>query len=369
MTNEYVLYGTGFSYYTGKVRAYLRKKAIPYREVLATRGVYRKFILPRTGVGFIPVVHTPEDQVWQDSTEIIDQLERRYPQHPVLPSGPRQRIVAMLLEIYGDEWLLIPAMHYRWAYQKVNQPYVYQQFGQVLAPGWPRLIRAWLGAFLGKRFKGYVPRLGITEQTIPAIEGSFGELLEALEAHFSAYPYLLGERPSIGDLGLIGPFYAHLYLDPYPGRLLRQRAPAVVRWVERMHGTAPARGEFLSDDEIPETLLPILQRMAREQLPVIRDTDRRLSEWRETEDAGPGARVPRFIGTHPFTLGTVEGERAVVPYVLWMFARAVAAYGELAPEQRQGVDALLARAGFGDALRVGLRNRLARVDNRLVLGT
>ena len=29
---------------------------------------------------------------------------------------PRQRITCQLIELLGDEWLLVPAYHYRWAY-------------------------------------------------------------------------------------------------------------------------------------------------------------------------------------------------------------------------------------------------------------
>ena len=47
---EYQLLGAEASYYTGKVRAYLRWKGIPFREVLSTRSVFADIIVPRTGV-------------------------------------------------------------------------------------------------------------------------------------------------------------------------------------------------------------------------------------------------------------------------------------------------------------------------------
>ena len=34
-------------------------------------------------------------------------------------------------------------------------------------------------------------------------------------------------------LGMMGPFYAHLYRDPVPGKILKMRAPRVVEWIER----------------------------------------------------------------------------------------------------------------------------------------
>src|SRR5262245_56944377 len=52
MASRHQLIGAEVSYYTGKVRAYLRYKDIPFEEVLATRETYRDVILPRTGVAF-----------------------------------------------------------------------------------------------------------------------------------------------------------------------------------------------------------------------------------------------------------------------------------------------------------------------------
>ena len=132
MTQGYTLYGAEVSYFTGKVRAYLRYKRIPFSEVLATREVYREIILPRVGWPVIPVVVTPEDETLQDSTDIIDELERRFPGSSIYPITPRQRLAALLLEVNGDEWLKIPAMHYRW---NKNYDFAIAEFGKLQMPG------------------------------------------------------------------------------------------------------------------------------------------------------------------------------------------------------------------------------------------
>lgn len=129
---EYRLYGAEISYYTGKVRAYLRCKGLAYKEILATADVYRDVILPRMGFSVIPVVVTSSDETLQDSTEIIEELEKRHPQPTIVPAGGAQRLVAQLIELYGDEWLVIPAMHYRWHH---NRDWAIRAFGEVNAPG------------------------------------------------------------------------------------------------------------------------------------------------------------------------------------------------------------------------------------------
>jgi len=291
------LYGSQFSLFTGKTRSYLKKKGIRYDEITSTLKVYKNFIIPRTGVRFIPVVQTEDDRVIQDTTVIIDALEKEFPNRSVYPETPKQKLASLLLEVYGDEWLVIPAMHYRWNFPEQNQKFIYAAFGSMALPNAPKFIQRILGKKVGAKFKGFVPRLGITDANIPALEASYEQLLSDLNTHFEQHDYLLGDRPSIGDFGLIGPMYAHLYRDPAPGELMKRIAPEVCQWVERMISDELPQGEFLSDDEIPETLFPVLQRMANEQLPVLLDTDQQLTQWRhQNTDA---KKVERFIKASP----------------------------------------------------------------------
>ena len=108
------LYGAERSYFTGKARPALRAKRLYFEEILPTPEAYRD-ILQRTGMIFIPVVVTPEDETWQDTSDIIDALEARFPEPALIPATPVQRIVSYLFEVYADEFMLLPAMHYRWS--------------------------------------------------------------------------------------------------------------------------------------------------------------------------------------------------------------------------------------------------------------
>jgi len=363
MNEVYKLYGAEFSLYSGKARSYLRKKGIPFEEITSTLSVYKNFIIPRTGVSYIPVVQTPEDEVFQDTTTIIDELENRFPDHPVYPQGPKQRLAALLLEIYTDEWLVIPAMHYRWNYPATNGRFIYGEFGSLVLPRAPRFVQRIVGKKIGDQFKSFVPKLGILPNNISAIESSYVQLLEDLQAHFEIHDYLFGGKPCIADFGLIAPLYAHLYRDPAPGKLMRKKAPAVCQWVRRMISDEPAlqSGAWFANDEIPETLMPVLQRMAREQLPVIEDTQDRLSIWR----AGNPEKqeIDRFIGSHKFVIEEVEAERVVLPYVLWMFQRAVDFYQS--QDTRDDMDSMLVEAGFSDVLKKALQIRVERSNNKL----
>ncbi len=318
MTSGHILYGGQLSYFTGKARAYLNWKGVDYEERPATRDIYASTIIPRIGYPMIPLLITPDDQAIQDTTEIIDHFEALEPSPSVFPSGPKQRLAAHLLELYGDEWLVIPAMHYRWAY---NSDFAYGEFGKIVAPNLSGAAQFEAGKKAAEMFQGAVPFLGATPEMAPAIEASYEALLDELNAHFQAHDYLFGSRPSIGDFGLIGPLYAHLFRDPASGELMKSRAPNVARWVSRMQSPpAPKTGAFLDGDEMPETLLPILRRMMSEQGPCLADLTVRLAAWRKEN---PDTDIPRMIGMHEFTVEGQTAQRVLLPYTQWMLQRAL----------------------------------------------
>lgn len=332
----YQLYGSQLSYYTGKVRAYLRWKGLAYEEIPSDAAVYRHVIVPRVGFSVIPIVVTPEDATLQDTTDIIDELERRHPRPSITPVTPLQRLVAALLEVYGDEWLVIPAMHYRWHH---NREWAVQAFGESNAPHESVERQRAIGAERAAPFAQAAVRLGAQPHMHAAIEASYEALLGELDAHFARHEYVLGSRPSLADFGLIGPLYAHQYRDPASGELMRRVAPAVVRWVQSMQEPPqPAGGEFLHDDQVPDTILPVLARMMREQLPVLADTADRLRHWLAEH---PGERIRRVLGSHTYQLGDASGERMVMPYSLWMLQRARDVYRELDGAARDAADAML----------------------------
>ena len=363
MSKRYTLYGTPFSLYTGKARAYLIFKNISFDEVFSTLKVYKKIIIPQTGVRFVPVVHTPEDEYLQDTAQIIDKLEQCHPERSVIPESPKQKLVSYLFETWADEWLVIPAMHYRW--NKDNFPFIYQEFGKVIAPNMPGFIRAFIGKKIGAKFKGFVPMLGITDKSIPAIEDWYeNHVLTSLNAHFAQHDYLLGSKPCVGDFGLMGPLYAHLYRDPAPGKLMKKIAPNVVKWIERMNQAQAEEGRFIADDDIPDTLLPILTRMFKDQWPVLENTVKQLEQWAEQNPQR--SNIPRTIGEHNFTMGDTTEKRAIGTFHQWKVQRILDCYHQFNPEQKATVDVLLQSVGGFDSMQLNISKPVARINNQLV---
>ncbi len=359
----YVLIGTEASYFSGKARAYLRWKGVDFTETAATPEVYSSIIVPRVGFPVIPVLITPEGEIVQDTADIIDYVESREGGTSVYPAGGVQKFVSKLFQLYADEWLVIPAMHYRWAY---NTEWILEEFGRNAAPQAANAEeRRRIGGLVGERFSSFVPKLGVSDETVSGIEAHYEGFLADFSEHLRSMPFLMGERPSFGDFALFGPLYAHLYRDPESGALMRRLAPLVAGWVERMLAARPGKGELVGNDQIPTTLVPILKRGMVEQIPVLLDTAKRLDEWAALQPHG--ARVPRGLGSHEFSIGGRQGERSIITFSLYRLQAAMDVYAGLGGAVRQSADALLDSVGAGALKGYKPARRLERSEFRLVL--
>ncbi|MBW2390132.1 MAG: glutathione S-transferase C-terminal domain-containing protein [Deltaproteobacteria bacterium] len=221
-----------------------------------------------------------------------------------------------------------------------------------------------LGAKISAPFRGSLPALGINDDTIAGIESAYETMLRQLNEHFAEHQYLLGSRPSIGDYGLMGPLYAHNYRDPWSGDLMRRIAPNLARWVGSMNTPAPNTGSFLANDEVPETLLPLLEVMFAEGVPALLASLDANAAWIE---ANPGAQeLPRMVGEHEFTIGGKRGKRMIRAYSQWMLQRPLNHYQSLAGDDRERADRLLDSVGGAQWMQSAIRRPVTRRNNRLV---
>jgi glutathione S-transferase len=348
----YRFYATDVSYFSGKARPALRYKRIPYAEILPTRAAYKEVITPRTGLAFIPVIVTDRDETLQDTSDILDFLEARFPDPPLYPTTPVQRITAYLWELYADEFLIIPALHYRWSFPE-SEAKARQDF----AASTGDVARA---SRFADTVKGFIGDIGVLPETVPAIEAHVRELLDLLSEHLRHHQYLLGWRPSLADCALIGPLYPHLYLDAVPGRLLRETAPLVCHYIERMNHPDPdAPAEWLPDDQLAPTLRPLLERIGRDAVPLILDCARAFEAWADTRP-GDSDEPPRGVGVHHTQLRGVSFERFTSSYTLWMVQRPLDEYHKLTPNGRAAVDQVLAGTGCEALFAYRPRHRLGK---------
>ena len=223
-----------------------------------------------------------------------------------------------------------------------------------------------MGKRIGSRFRNVVPSLGATDASRKEIESWYeDDFLAHFNTHLESQDYLLGNRPSIGDYGLMGPLYAHLYRDPKPGEIMKSKAPNVAKWVERMNNPSATQGDFLSDDAIADTLLPILKRMFKEHWPVLLDTHEKLSQWVQSQPSSvEPLKIPRMLGKHTFKIGAIEEQRLVLPYSLWMWQRPLEFYHQLNELEKKSVDSLLHELGGYEAMQIKPRCTVIRKNNQ-----
>jgi len=376
-SGTYTLYGMRASLYTGKARAYLIKQNIEYLEIVPGTSRFMKEIVPKIGRMMIPTLETPDGEIIQDSTEIIDHFEKKgLARESAYPTTPRQLAVAHVLEIYGSEGLLRPAMHYRWNFPEVNDAFIERNFADGLRPGAPE-DQALAAAQQGmNRMRLAAAAFGVSPQTIPVVESAYLEFLELLQAHFSAAPYLLGGRPSLADYGLIAPLYAHLSRDPHPSTLMKQRAHRVFRWTERMNSRNAERGsisddsgDFFENDEIPESLKAILRHAAEELVPETEATGRFLDSWLEAQDdIEEGAVLERGLGLCRFEFRGTSINALAQPYRIFLLQRLQDACTSMPAEDRLSVTDLFEEVGLGRLLEIRTRRRVERANHREVLG-
>lgn len=370
------LYGSPPSLYSGKARSYLRKAGIPFEEKLQNHPDYAARILPTIKRFVIPVLETTEGDIIQDTTEIIEFLEARSDKPlGVYPESPKQKIISMIIEMFGDEGMLRPAMHYRWNFPEENDYFISMEFGRFMNATSTEEAAYELAAMPKAAMQKYLPGLGITDASIPAIEKSYEELLAALNEHFLSSPYLLGGRPTIADFGLYGPMYAHLARDPAPEMLMKRTANRVWRWVERMTASSADMPEFpdmehttLADDAISDTLMNVLKIIGRAYGPEVTALVEFINAYSSNNPNIPSGtpvitdKKRRVLGRITIPLGDDEVSVGARHYSLWMLQRIHDAYDKLSDPDRLEVDRLVKAMGLSAFIERRLTRRIDRRD-------
>ena len=281
------IYGSSISYFTGKLENYCRIKGIPYQLRALSAGPVMARVKEQTGSSQMPAMQLADGRWLSDTTPIIQWFEREFPTPAVIPGNPLQRFFSLLLEDYADEWLWRPAMHYRWHYPagaRFASYHLVEEIGGDIAL--PAALKRWV--ITRRQRQGYTAGDGITKHQVPGVEAIYRHTLAQLEAIFQARPFLLGDRPSLADIGLSGPIFRHFALDPVPAEIMRREAPAVWEWSARLWNfrLRDDAGALLSG--IPADWGPILQEIGGHYLPYLCANNDAVAAGRKRFDADVG---------------------------------------------------------------------------------
>jgi glutathione S-transferase len=288
MAEVYRIIGAEMSPYSVKVRSYFRYKAIPHQWVLRnaeSQAEFEKY----ARMPIIPLVVTPEGTGIQDSTPIIDAMEKLFPAPSIHPDDPVAHFISALIEEFGDEWGNKWMFHYRWA-RDVDQ---ISSAGRIARMRGPAADEEKHAAFAGQVRARMVDRVwfvGSNAVTAPQIEAGFVSMLALLNAHLAARPYLFGARPAYGDFGLWGQIY-EMWTDPTAGGLIGGSAPHVLDWVHRMLWPRE-EGAFEAWPSLAPTLMPILrQQIGAQFMPWTCANEKALAEARDEFSVTLGDRI------------------------------------------------------------------------------
>jgi glutathione S-transferase len=377
MSDRFKLYTWSVSLYSAKARAYLIKQHIDFDDISPADPHYDAHIRPEIGRWIIPVMETPTGEIVQDGVDIIDWFEdKKMARLPAYPDTPRQLITSLIMEFFGGEGMLRPAMHYRWNFDAENLDFILQQFGLFALPQVPPEERRDMALHAAGRMRKAAVAFGVTEETAPLIEAAYEETMAAFNAHFAEHPYLFGGAPTIGDYGLFASLYAHLGRDPHPLSMMQQKAQMLLRWTERMRNPSADMVEFigrdeslLGDDEIVDTLKALLRLVALDYLPEVEAMIAFSNDWlaennpAKNEIVG-GKSLGRGIGSCSFELRGQTVSAIVMPYRIFMLQRIQDAYDALDADGQKAVDALLAEAGLGALITTRCTRRVERQNHR-----
>jgi len=215
-----VLYGPRFTPYTVKVQRALLLKKLPYELVTPTRQEdYRRWS-PETGL--LPVIQVAERRV-QDSARILDFLDERFPEPPLVSPDPRVAREQRGLETWITETFDFYVM--RWIRARLAG--VHEPPPETEGPLGPMARLGLIGP------DGQLRReVFDTSGGGPGPE--FERRLDDLAKLLGPRSFFFADRPSRADLAVFGSFFA-MYNDVYPGgRELLDTRPALLAHFERV---------------------------------------------------------------------------------------------------------------------------------------
>ena len=345
MSTSYTLYGWHLSYFTGKALCYLRYKQAPFELKAVDMFTLMRRIKRKTGAAVMPVMVTPEGEWINDTSRIIDHVEIRIADRSVHPATPVQRFASYLMEAWGDEWWIPMAMHTRWTYPE-NYALFEREAGSALLPHLPGFVQRRAVKVVAGKLRGMLHSVGVRPAQFALMDAWMGDMLDRLDAHFAQHRFLFGDRPTLGDFGLVGSMYGHLSRDPWPARELLAPRRHLQAWIDRMaepsHGAASLPA-LLANDQIAPTLAPVFQAIAREFVPLLEGINAqvtaRLVDW------PAGKTLPRSLADVEVPMGQGLFRRAAIPYTLWMAQRTLDVYRAMNPLEQAQVRCWLASVG------------------------
>jgi glutathione S-transferase len=262
--------------YSYKVMTYMNYKSIPYKRVNANMAEL-EWGKQVAGQSIVPILLTPDEQVMQDSTPIIEYFEKEFPEKSTVPENNKLAFIMWLIEDFSDEYMPRMQMHTRWGNEQ-NRHTISHKISRNILYGIPGMQVKDLAPVILNRQSTFNIHLGLESDEAKAnMDQQVLDLLAILEQHFEQHQFLLGFKPSVADFALFGPLKIHLYDDPQSNQILETQAPNTVEWLHTIMELGDTRGcvgqtEFGDwidlNNGCPESLTALLSFIARTYIPL-----------------------------------------------------------------------------------------------------
>ncbi len=223
--------GTTLSPPCGKVRMALAFKGLAFAvHDCRTPAEVRRYN-PR---GRVPVLEIDGERI-VDSTDIVSELERRFPEPPLEPADPRARALAWLLEDWADESLYFCGLWLRW-----RDPEGFARVRARVLSRMPIPLRWIVPALVRRETARRASGQGIGLKDKATVLRELDAHLAALAGLLEDRPFLVGDAPSRADLAVAAVLdqLAIEALTPEAARLIGGH-DALEAWRERVHRLAP----------------------------------------------------------------------------------------------------------------------------------
>jgi hypothetical protein len=270
--------GAPGSPYTRKMLALMRYRRIAYRYLVGSRADALGY--PKPTVELLPTFYLPNAtgdlEAVTDSTPLIRRLEQEISARQVIPHEPVLAFVDALLEDFADEWVTKAMFHYRWNFAPDIEKAGATLPAHFVGINAPEAQLQALKVQFSQRQISRLPVVGSNPSTAALIESAYTRLVQLLDVHFQAFPFLLGNQPAACDFALYGQLSQLALVEPTSMALTLRLSPRVVAWVGWMEDLSgweldsnlPADA-WVSVQALPPSLLHLLSELSRGYVPLM----------------------------------------------------------------------------------------------------
>lgn len=224
--SEIVLHQWEISPFCRKVRKILQYKQLDY-TTQNYNGLLALKVSRVSKAGKLPVLEHAGEWI-QDSSDIAEFLEQRYPHPALLPSDPLQQAQALLWEDWADEALYWYDIYFRFLDRRALQLTI-----PILCADRPQ-YEAWIIGRLAPIIYGQQLRAqGLGRLSRDRVEAKFFQHLDRMEIVLTQQPWLAGGELTIADIAVAAQLEEILRTSALKERILAY--PKLSNWLTRMN--------------------------------------------------------------------------------------------------------------------------------------